>query len=276
MQCEICHKSKATKVLKGEGEDDEKYVCDACYDGALGDRHLPDESDGEGDDINALGEAIKDGLSQVFKGLDEFFQDGESERERNMKVFPVSHIDPKYRFNGRFHLEGLHILGQLEEAKYNVRQMGMAIQGIRTDQYQDVGHAFILKYDGQIEDARETVQQLLDHERDARNLIKDECPIVFQDAISRALAILQSARLLSPAEFFDLLSPIRLAAIFGWLKGATVKDIEMLALKAEDDEGEDEAAGNERSPEEFDRIDGERANMSNKFFKKVTITYGRD
>ena len=30
MKCEICNNAEAVKVLKGRGEDDERYVCEAC------------------------------------------------------------------------------------------------------------------------------------------------------------------------------------------------------------------------------------------------------
>ena len=59
----------------------------------------------------------------------------------------------------------------------------------------------------------------------ARQTLLEENPRIFEDSVMRALAILRHARLLSPWELFDLLSPLRLAATFGLISGITRGEI---------------------------------------------------
>ena len=58
---------------------------------------------------------------------------------------------------------------------------------------------------------------LTQQETNARIRLIDEVPRVFEDAISRSLAILRSCRLLSEWELLDIVSPLRIAAELGFL-----------------------------------------------------------
>jgi hypothetical protein len=91
-------------------------------------------------------------------------------------------------------------------------------------------------------------------------------PRVFGDALCRALAILKNCRLLSPGELFDLLSPLRLAALEKMLDGIKFSEIEKIQngvdLTGEEDRLE---------PQERDRRDAERADEMNRRFEEVVL-----
>jgi hypothetical protein len=91
-------------------------------------------------------------------------------------------------------------------------------------------------------------------------------PRVFGDSLCRALAILKNCRLLSPGELYDLLSPLRLAAIEGMLDGITLAEIESIAAGLDLSNYEDRL-----NQEERDRVDAERADEMNRRFEDVVL-----
>ena len=79
--------------------------------------------------------------------------------------------------------------------------------------------------------ARRVFEDLIAQELNARHALVEDTPRVLLDALSRALAVLRSARLIAPGELLDLLSPIRLAASMGFLTGITRAEILKLMRK---------------------------------------------
>jgi protein-arginine kinase len=95
-------------------------------------------------------------------------------------------------------------------------------------------------------------------------------PIVLADAVCRPLALLKNCRLLTPAEFLDLLSPMRLAAIEGLLDGITLDEIDQLISEIElRDDKEDEM---KNFDVDYDMVDSERANFANARFENVILS----
>ena len=93
-----------------------------------------------------------------------------------------------------------------------------------------------------------------------------EMPRVFGDSLCRALAVMKNCRLLSPGEFFDLLSPLRLAAREGMLDGMASDEIEKMLLSADLSGAEDKLGQEER-----DRVDADRADDMNRRFEDVVL-----
>jgi hypothetical protein len=80
------------------------------------------------------------------------------------------------------------------------------------------------------------------------------------------LAILKNCRLLSPGELFDLLSPLRLAALEKMLDGIKLSEIEKIQ------NGVDLTGVEDRlEPQERDRRDAERADEMNRRFEEVVL-----
>ena len=112
--------------------------------------------------------------------------------------------------------------------------MRIGYSGIDADGLRNVAHLFRIGNESAIglpERALVTrvanaFAQLAEQETAARKALVDEQPLLFLDSVERALAILRHARLLSPYEYIDLLSPVRLAAIMGFLHGVTRQQID--------------------------------------------------
>ena len=117
--------------------------------------------------------------------------------------------------------------------------MRIGYSGIDADGLRNVAHLFRIGNESAIglpERALVTrvahvFVQLVEQETAARKALVDEQPLLFLDSVERALAILRHARLLSPYEYIDLLSPVRLAAIMGFLDGVTRSQIDEEAMR---------------------------------------------
>jgi protein-arginine kinase len=123
-----------------------------------------------------------------------------------------------------------------------------------------------LFYEGSQEAAKRVAEDILREERNARVRLFEEMPRVFGDSLCRALAILKNCRLLSPGELFDLLSPLRLAAIEKMLDGIDLAGIETLISSVDLTSKEDN-----ETQESRDRMDAERADEMNRRFEDVVL-----
>ena len=291
MKCELCHNADAeTAIVRGEGDAaDELYVCHACAKAERQRRQKKSQRtrkvtglppgvsmsitqigpSGEGEDgenpppfIGAIMNAFHDMVSDLEKAAKE----AKDEKGPEYHDFPSSRVDAAYRIGGRFHLEGLHLIGELDAVKRAIHALRMALVGVTADGVKDTGHVYTLRYSGSSEQVKRVVEDLLREERNARVRLFEELPRVFGDSLCRALAILKNCRLLSPGEYFDLLSPLRLAAKEEMLDGITSKEIEKMLLEADLTSSEDKLEQADR-----DKADAERADEMNKRFEDVVL-----
>ena len=287
MKCELCHKVDATTALVREvnGEEDEIYVCADCAKAERLKRQkksqrtrkvtgLPPgmsmsitQVGGDGDEepppfIGAIMNAFQDMVSDMESASSKS-REQESETYHD---FPASRVDPAYRIGGRLHLEGLHLIGELDAVKRALRALKMTLTGVTADGVSETGHVYTLGYSGSSEQAKRVMEDMLREERNARVRLFEEMPRVFGDSLCRALAILKNCRLLSPGEFFDLLSPLRLAAAEDMLDGIDREEIEQLLVSSDLSGSEDKLEQMER-----DRVDAERADEMNRRFEDVVL-----
>ena len=297
MKCELCHQADAqTAITRGEGDAaEELYVCHACAKAERLNRQkksqrtrkvtgLPpgmsmsitqisrspdgeiteDTVDGENPPpfIGAIMNAFQDMVSDIEKAQ----QSAKAEKGPQYHDFPSSRVDAAYRIGNRLHLEGLHLIGELEAVKRSLHALKMDIVGVSADGINETGHVYTLRYAGSSEQAKRVVEDLLREERNARVRLFEELPRVFGDSLCRALAVMKNCRLLSPGEYFDLLSPLRLAAKEGLLDGIDSAEIERRLAEADLTSSEDKLEQAER-----DRIDAERADEMNARFVDVVL-----
>jgi protein-arginine kinase len=142
----------------------------------------------------------------------------------------------------------------------------LELAGIDADGVVGAGHVFRLFHYGNSERASRFMTDLVQQEHNARIRLFEEMPRVFGDALCRALAILKNCRLLAPGELFDLLSPMRLAALEKMLDGIKLSEIEKLLASVDLTGAEDRLPQDER-----DRIDAERADEMNARFVDVVL-----
>ena len=299
MKCELCHNADAeTAIVRGEGNAaEELYVCHACAKAERQRRQkksqrtrkvtgLPpgmsmsiteirrvsDETGEEsGEDENGenpppfLG-AIMNAFQDMVSDLEKAAKETKDEKGPEYHDFPSSRVDAAYRIGGRFHLEGLHLIGELDAVRRAIHALRMELVGVTADGVKDAGHVYTLRYSGSSEQVKRVVEDLLREERNARVRLFEELPRVFGDSLCRALAILKNCRLLSPGEYFDLLSPLRLAAKEEMFDGITYDEIENMLVGIDLLSSEDKLEQADR-----DKVDAERADEMNRRFEDVVL-----
>ena len=299
MKCELCHNADAeTAIVRGEGDAaEELYVCHACAKAERQRRQkksqrtrkvtgLPpgmsmsiteirrvsdDAGEDAGEDENGenpppiLG-AIMNAFQDMVSDIEKAAKQSKDEKGPDYHDFPASRVDAAYRIGTRLHLEGLHLIGELDAVKRAVRALRMELVGVSADGVHETGHVYTLRYAGSSEQVKRVVEDLLREERNARVRLFEELPRVFGDSLCRALAIMKNCRLLSPGEYFDLLSPLRLAAKEEMLDGITSDEIEKMLLDVDLTSSEDKLEQAER-----DKVDAERADEMNRRFEDVIL-----
>ena len=292
MKCELCHQADAqTAITRGEGDAaEELYVCNACAKAERQRRQkksqrtrkvtglppgvsmsITEISGGDGGEsepppiLGAIMNAFHDMVSDLEKAKDELGRKADKSRAKESE-FSFSRVNAAYRVRDRIHLEGLHLIGELEPVRRAVRALGCELCGIDADGVHESGHVYGLRYSCSSERAQRLVDGIVQSERGARVRLFEELPRVFGDSLCRSLAIMKNCRLLSPGELFDLLSPLRLAAKEKMLDGVTLAEIERMMRDVDLSGGEDRLDQDER-----DKVDAERADEMNRRFEDVVL-----
>jgi hypothetical protein len=280
----MCHKADAeTAIVRNEnGEETELYVCHRCANAERKNRQKKSQrtrkisgfppgmsitvSGGDGAPPPFIG-AILDAVHGMVSDMEKAESEKEERRRKSKMVeCPIDEVKAAYQLVGGMHLEGLHLIGELEAVKRAAKALDMELVGIDADGVGSTGHVFKLMYTGDGKRAQKFVEDLVAQERNARVRLFEEMPRVFGDALCRALAILKNCRLLSPGELFDLLSPLRLAALEKMLDGIKLSEIEKIQNGVDLTGVEDRLELQER-----DRRDAERADEMNRRFEEVVL-----
>lgn len=175
------------------------------------------------------------------------------------------------------HLEGLNLLGELESALNALPAVRMAVSSDCEDGMRDVAHMFRIKSDSSLGIAegeltmrmQKLFTRLAEAELNCRRRLVMEDPRILDDSITRALAILKSARLLTKWELSDLLSPIRLAAGMGFIDGIDIEEIDGFIMNQMKNGERREQAENLEEERARDRADADFADMVNRRFACV-------
>ncbi len=139
------------------------------------------------------------------------------------------HCGTAFCIEGEFHLEALHLIGDLPPVLNAIEAVRFASSSIVEDGIRQAAHIFRVRNAATlgiserdlIARAVRLFTDLAQQEYNARRSLVEDTPRILEDSIARALAVLRSARLLAPGELLDLLSPIRLAVSMGFLEGIT-------------------------------------------------------
>ena len=160
------------------------------------------------------------------------------------------------------HLEGLSLLGDL---KYEADAIRDTAHIYRLENRFSLG----LSADALVRRVSAVYQGLVRQELNARLHLVEEDSRILADSIARSLAVLRAARLLSPWELADMLSPIRLAASMGFIDGIDKEEIDNFTL-AQFDEPPDRLDTREQERAR-DKRDAKLADRMNKRFARVGL-----
>ena len=177
------------------------------------------------------------------------------------------------------HLEGINLLGDLDATVNAFVALRMSAMSHSEDGLRNVAHIFKVNTDAPIgisegdlvARAQAAFSHAIDAELNARRRLVLEDPRVLEDAITRALAILRSARLLTKWELADILSPVRLAATLGFIDGIDIPEIDGYLVQ-QITSGEKSAPPRDIEEERArDREDAKFADLVNERFSSVRL-----
>ena len=284
MKCEMCHEKDAESAIQIErnGVEDELYVCRDCARAEKlrrqkkiqRTRKMPLLPPGVSMSVTQIGgeeappqiiEALMNAVSGVVSGIDKAAKAVKNSMPE-MNTLPLKGIDKRLMVSEGLQLEGLFLIGEIEAVRRALHALDMDLVGYVIDGVNESGHVYKLKYSCSIERAERIRKEIITQELNARIRLFEDMPRVFGDSLCRALAILKNARLLSSGELFDLLSPLRLAAMENMLEGITLRSIESLIASIDIYNKEEMLDQRQR-----DKVDAARADDMNKRFEDVVI-----
>ena len=303
MKCELCHKNTAETalVLTKDGREKELYVCRACAkaaqaeaarsaDGVKGEmRRLPNGVELTVSGTSPDGNIPPEEMAKVVSAMDSLFSHLKNAAENGVPLNEALSTAPQMNIEAedakakgrhlalgncpvacvirdRLHLEGLFHTYEMSDVAKACRAQNVFLVPYNIDGFTAAGHVYEVRYTGSKAAAEDVVNLVLERELHARTMLFGEMARSFGDSFCRALAILKSCRMLSQGEYFDLLSPVRIAAIDRLLDGLTRKDVDML-MESLDLSGNDALLSNE----EADKRDEALADAANECFRTVAL-----
>ncbi len=143
------------------------------------------------------------------------------------------------RLSVMLHLPGLVIIDKMDEIVQSVHQYGLTVRGIYGEHSDHIGDFFQISNDVTLgktsEDICESLEsvseQVVQREMKARDALFEQKPLVVQDLISRALAVLQHAQILDSNEALAHLSKIRLGIDRGYFRPINHPDLSRLMIE---------------------------------------------
>ncbi|MDR3599604.1 MAG: protein arginine kinase [Desulfosporosinus sp.] len=123
------------------------------------------------------------------------------------------------------HLPGLVITKQVQRVLGALTRLGLAVRGLYGEGSQAFGHIFQVSNQITLGKSEEDILthleavtgQIVEHELQARELLRQQMPLLLEDKVWRARGTLQNARLLSSEDAMHLLSHDRLGSDMGLL-----------------------------------------------------------
>jgi protein arginine kinase len=140
------------------------------------------------------------------------------------------------RASAMLHLPGLVLHEQVNQIIQAVNKLGLAVRGLYGEGTEALGNVFQVSNQSTlgereinvIERLNKVIQQIIEHEENARLSLVDKKPFMVYDQVGRAYGILTSAHSMSSKEAMNLLSMMRLGVdleIFSGLDRALIDDL---------------------------------------------------
>lgn len=134
------------------------------------------------------------------------------------------------------HLPALVLNNQIQQVLGALAPLGLAVRGLYGEGSRAFGNIFQISNQVTLGKGEEdtlthleaVARQLVEHELQARELLKKEAPLIIEDKVWRARGILENARLLTSEETFSLLSEDRLGMDMGILPKVSAGFVSLL------------------------------------------------
>ena len=136
------------------------------------------------------------------------------------------------------HLPGLVLMNEINPIVKGMGKIGLAVRGLWGEGTEATGHMFQIsnqitlgeKEEDIVASIEQIVQEIIEHEKNARQRLLEKRDPVLRDHVGRAFGILSHAHILSSKEALDLLSGLRLGIDLGILKSPDRRVVDELLL----------------------------------------------
>ncbi|MGA0845366.1 MAG: protein arginine kinase [Luteolibacter sp.] len=191
-------------------------------------------------------QAIRPGLqlSAAFRALSEL--DSHLERSLEFAFDPrlgylttcPTNLGTGLRASAMLHLPALVLSDQIGQALQAVNKLGLAVRGLYGEGTESLGNLYQISNQSTLGESEETIVERLErviselaiHERNAREKLIEDDPMMVEDKIGRAYGILRHAHLIESKEALGHLSLLRFGAILGMLPDGTVHRCDTLLM----------------------------------------------
>ena len=168
------------------------------------------------------------------------------------------------RASSMVHLPALSMIGNISKILQTVAQIGLTIRGMYGEGTEFQGNLFQisnqitlgLSEDEIVENINAVTTQIVEKEREARNVLMNNNRIQLEDRVWRAWGILKNARVITSQEAMKLLSDVRLGMDLGIIKDLTVTQLNEIMIETQPANVQ-KYAGEELTPETRDIIRAE-------------------
>ncbi len=139
------------------------------------------------------------------------------------------------------HLPGLVLTKEVSRVLQGLAQVGLTFRGLYGEGSEVVGNFFQLSNQTTLgksetdllDQLARVVQQVIDYEEQARQVLLQSAPTVIEDKVWRAYGLLRHARSLSFDEAMNLLSGVRLGAGLGLIPGIGLYTLNKLLIQSQ-------------------------------------------
>jgi protein arginine kinase len=150
-----------------------------------------------------------------------------------------TNVGTAMRVSVMLHLPALKLTGEIEKVRRATKDMALAVRGYYGEGSDAAGEFYQISNQttlGKPERAileefeRQIIPKVIDYERKARTLMLEKRRRILEDTVFRALALLKSARLLTPEDALALLSQVRLGILCGLITDVPEQTVSQLIL----------------------------------------------
>lgn len=142
------------------------------------------------------------------------------------------------RASSMVHLPALNLTGNIGKILQTVTQIGLTIRGLYGEGTEILGNLFQISNqitlgpteEEIIDNTNGVTNQIIEKEKEARNILLNSNRIQLEDKILRSWGILKNAKIITSKECMNLLSDIRLGVDLGIIKGLPISTINEIMI----------------------------------------------
>ena len=185
-----------------------------------------------------------------------------------------SNVGTGMRASVMLHLPGLVLMDEMTPVINGISKIGLAVRGMWGEGSEAAGNMF--QVSNQITLGRreadiiahleQIVQELVEHELNARNRLMETKSVLVEDHVARAFGILSRARLITSGEALNLLSTLRLGLDLGMVDRFSPRELDTLFISIQPAHLQ-KLEGKELTPDDRDVV---RAQMLREYMENDT------